>query len=122
MTLPPNLLDTLVTALATVRARSPRATTRTLSADDLAHFCASIAAVEPNADDVTLRAVLYGGFVPNSYRYMADADVATVEIDLRTGEARTSVARDHAQRRPHGKGSLLVLRLLREGQSQGRVL
>jgi hypothetical protein len=119
------LAATLDTALTAVRARAPRASARTLTVGDLRDLVTAIGAVasSANADDVRLTARLHGGFVPGSYRGAAEADYAYVEINLVTGEVvKANVARDYAQRRPHGKGEHLVLRLAREGQSDGRIV
>ena len=119
------LASTLDTALATVRASAPRARTRVLTAGDLRDLVTAIGAVasSANADDVRLVARLHGGFVPGSYKGAADADSVYVEIDLATGTVvKANVARGFAQRRPHGKGDTLVLRLAREGQSDGRIV
>jgi len=122
-------LDTLSACLdallAAVRARAPRASARTLTTSDIRDLVTAIGAVasSANADDVRLTARLHGGFVPGSYRGAAEADYAYVEIDLRTGTVvKMNVGRDYAQRRPHGRGEHLVLRLAREGQSDGRIV
>ena len=118
------LAVTLDTALAAVRSRTSRATTRILTASDLRDLVTAVGAVasSANPDDVRLTARLYGGFVPGAYKGAAQADYAYVEIDLRTGDVAARVNRDFAQRRPYGKGETLVLRLAREGQSDGRIV
>ena len=122
-------LDTLAASLdallSAVRATHSRARTRVLTAGDLRDLVTAIGAVasSANPDDVRLTARLHGGFVPGSYKGAADADSVYVEIDLRTGDVtKANVTRDYAQRRPHGKGEHLVLRLAREGQSDGRIV
>ena len=122
-------LDTLAASLdallSAVRARAPRASARTLTASDLRDLVTAVGAVasSANPDDVRLVARLHGGFVPGSYRGMAEADYAHVEVDLTTGTVvRMNVGRDYAQRRPYGKGETLVLRLAREGQIDGRIV
>lgn len=119
------LAATLDTALAALRFAYPRVSARVLTAGDLRDLVTAVGAVasSANPDDVRLVARLHGGFVPGSYRGAAEADYAYVEIDLRTGEVvKASVRRDYAQRRPHGRGEHRVLRLAREGQSDGRIV
>jgi hypothetical protein len=81
--------------------------------------------------DVTATVRLHGGFVPSSYRYAAAGDIASITIDLRPDADRPDpsaprwqviVDRGYASKRPHGRGDVLVCRLLRPGQSQGRLL
>lgn len=83
------------------------------------------------ADDCTATVRLHGGFVPGSYRYSAAGDIAEVTIDLRADTDRddpsaprweVNIDRGYAAKRPHGRGDVLVARLLRPGQSQGRLL
>lgn len=81
--------------------------------------------------DVTATVRLHGGFVPSSYRYSAAGDLAEVTVDLRADADRDDasavrwtvvVYRGRAAKRPHGRGDVLVARLLRPGQSQGRLV
>ena len=83
------------------------------------------------ADDCTATVRLHGGFVPGSYRYSAAGDIAEVTVDLRADTYRddpsaprweVNIDRGYAAKRPHGRGDVLVARLLRPGQSQGRLL
>lgn len=118
-----DLLPRLFTALSELRVRTPRARQRTVTADDLRCLCERLAEVEPTPDDVRLTARLHGGFVPGAYKGAAEADSVYVEVDLRTGDVtKASVGRGPAQRRPRGNGSHIVVRLAREGQSDGRVV
>ena len=120
---PTDLLPHLFIALSELRVRAPRARQRTVTADDLRYLCDRIASVEPQADDVRLTARLHGGFVPGSYKGTAEADSVYVEVDVRTNTVtKATVTRGFAQRRPHGNGSHLVMRLAREGQVDGRVV
>jgi hypothetical protein len=81
--------------------------------------------------DIAATVRLHGGFVPGSYRYSAAGDIAEVTVDLRADTDRddpsaprwvVSVYRGRAAKRPHGNGEYVVCRLLRPGQSQGRLL
>jgi hypothetical protein len=69
--------------------------------------------------------------VPGSYKYRADADVVSVEVDLRPDEEREnplagritiSGFRGTAPTRPGGRGDLLTAHLRKKGQSQGRLV
>ena len=118
-----DLLPHLIIALSELRVRTPRARQRTVTADDLRCLCERIAEVEPTPDDVRLTARLHGGFVPGSYKGAAEADSVYVEVDARTNTVtKATVTRGFAQRRPYGNGSHLVVRLVREGQTEGRVV
>jgi len=81
--------------------------------------------------DVTATVRLHGGFVPSNYRYSAAGDSAEVSIDLRPDADRPdpgaprwviAIDRGYASKRPFGRGELVVARLLRPGQSQGRLV
>lgn len=122
-------LDTLAASLdallSAVRATHSRARTRTLTTSDIRDLVTAVGAVasSANPDDVRLVARMHGGFIPGSYRGMAEADYAYVEVNLVTGTVvKMNVGRDYAQRRPYGKGEHLVLRLAREGQTDGRIV
>lgn len=118
-----DLLPHLFIALSELRVRTPRARQRTVTADDLRCLCERLMEAEPTPDDVRLTARLHGGFVPGSYKGTAEADSVYVEVDLRTTTvAKATVTRGFAQRRPHGNGSHIVVRLAREGQTDGRVV
>jgi hypothetical protein len=120
---PNDLLPHLFVALSELRVRTPRARQRTVTSDDLRCLCERIASVEPTPDDVRITARLHGGFIPGSYKGTAEADSVYVEIDLRSNTVtKANVARGFAQRRPHGNGSHIVVRLAREGQTDGRVV
>jgi hypothetical protein len=120
---PNDLLPALFVALSELRATTPRARQRTVTSDDLRCLCERIASAEPQPDDVRLTARLHGGFVSGAYKGNADADSVCVEIDLRENVVtRATVSRRPAQRRPHGNGAHIVVRLSREGQTDGRVV
>ena len=120
---PTDLLPHLFIALSELRVRTPRARQRTVTADDLRCLCERLMEVEPTPDDVRLTARLHGGFIPGSYKGTAEADSVYVEIDLRSNTVtKATVTRGFAQRRPHGNGAHLVMRLAREGQTDGRVV
>ena len=118
-----DLLPHLFIALSELRVRTPRARQRTVTADDLRYLCDRIASIEPQPDDVRLTARLHGGFVPGSYKGTAEADSVYVEVDVRTNTVvKANVNRGFAQRRPHGNGAHIVVRLVREGQTDGRIV
>lgn len=118
------LLATLTTGLASLRAASPRATTRTLTAADAATLVESLTEaldlVTP--DDVSVTLTAHGGIVPNSYKYRAESDEIRVSIDLATGTVKASVTRGDAPKRAHGKGDWYYIRAAKAGQSTGRIL
>lgn len=122
MPVPETLLPDLLAALAATRKAAPRARERVLDESDLRALVEALAAAQPEADDVLLRGVVYGGFVPNGYRYRAEADVARVTVDLATGVTDVRVTRTDAPRRSHGRGSSLLVRLVRAGQTDGRIV
>ena len=119
----PDLLPHLFISLSELRVRTPRARQRTVTADDLRCLCERLMEVEPTPDDVRLTARLHGGFVPGSYKGTAEADSVYVEVDVRTNTVtKANVTRGFAQRRPHGNGAHFIVRLVREGQVDGRVV
>ena len=66
-------------------------------------------------DPRTISVSVNGGFVPNSYKYRADATW------LRYEAGRVSVRRDWAQSRSHGNGDTLVAKVRDPGhKSAGR--
>ena len=106
---------------------------RDVTPADLSNILAAVRQVVKlaAADDCTATVRLHGGFVPNSYRYAAAGDIAEVTIDLRPDADRpdpsaprweVTIDRGYAAKRPHGRGDLMVARLLRPGQSQGRLV
>lgn len=118
-----DLLPHLIIALSELRVRTPRARQRIVTPDDLRCLCERLEEVEPTPDDVRLTARLHGGFVPNAYKGTAEADSVYVEVDTRTRTVtKATVTRGFAQRRPYGNGSHFVVRLVREGQTDGRIV
>ena len=116
-----------------LRALAPKATARTLNTSDCAHtaFKALRSALkQTQAGDVLVRGRIYGGFVPNSYGYGAESDVCWfwMDLDPATGKPakgariRLEFSRGRAQMRSHGKGAEVVTRIVREGQTDGRVV
>ena len=73
-------------------------------------------------DDHTLTVKFSGGFIANSYKWRGTADRALLRMDLRAGTWEFCIARSPAERRPHGEGERLVVRLLRGDQTQGRLV
>ena len=120
-------------ALAAHHANQKPGRVRAVTPADLSTLVAAVRRVVKLAqsDDCTATVRLHGGFVPGSYRYTANGDIAEVSIDLRPDADRpdadaprwvVSVNRGYAAKRPHGRGELVVARLLRPGQSQGRIV
>lgn len=120
-------------ALAAHDAEQKAGRVRDITPADLGGLVAAVRRVVKLAqpDDVTATVRLHGGFVPGSYRYSAAGDHAEVAIDLRPDADRPSpgaprwvvrVYRGHAATRRYGQGDPLVSRLLRPGQSQGRIV
>lgn len=118
---------------AALRALAPKATARTLSPEDCAKtaFTALRSALkQAGPGDILVRGRIYGGFVPNSYRYPAESDICYFWLDLdpATGKPakgariRFEFSRARAQSRSHGKGSEVITRIVREGQTDGRVV
>jgi len=116
-----------------LRALAPKATARTLNTSDCAHTAFTTlrsALKQAGPGDVLVRGRIYGGFVPNSYGYGAESDVCWFWLDLdpATGKpakgARIQLefSRLPAQMRSHGKGAEVVTRIVREGQTDGRVV
>jgi hypothetical protein len=106
---------------------------RSVAPADLSTIVAAVRQVVKLAQpsDTTATVRLHGGFVANSYRYAAAGDLAEVGIDLRPDADRDdpsaprwviAIDRAHAAKRKHGQGDLVVARLLRPGQSQGRLV
>lgn len=116
-----------------LRALAPKATARTLDATDCAQTAFTelrSALKQAGPGDVLVRGRIYGGFVPNSYGYGAESDVCWFWLDLdpATGKPakgariRLEFSRGRAQMRSHGKGAEVVTRIVREGQTDGRVV
>ena len=114
----------LAAQLSDTRAAHPRASARVLYGDDLAALVDSIraAADQAAADDREIIARAWGGIVPNGYRGTAECDAAEVRVSLVTGAASVNLARKPAPKRAHGRGSWLIVRLLRSGQVDGRIV
>lgn len=93
------------------------ARTRLLTRDQIR--CAVVeheAALQAHSAEGEVVTTLYAGFVPNSYRGAAKADKVTLR-----GET-WSVSRTHAQKRAHGDGNNLIVRVRRPEQTQGRII
>ena len=74
-------------------------------------------------DDVRVVVQAYGGILPNSYRYPGAGDTLEISVDLTNPKGWwMSVSRGHAPKRPHGRGDLVTARLLRDGQTMGRMV
>lgn len=117
-----SLKESLLSQLQNVRVEHPRACQRTLDVADIDMIVQKLASVKPEADDLKLVALLYGGYVPNSYRGVPESDIARVEIDLVSGETKVSLVRGRTQRRPCGRGNTTIIRLLKDRQSTGRLV
>jgi hypothetical protein len=118
---------------AALRALAPKARARTLDATDCAQtaFTALRSALkQAGPGDTLIQGRIYGGFVPNSYRYPAESDICWFWLDLdpTTGKPakgariRLEFSRARAQSRSHGKGEQVVTRIVREGQTDGRLV
>ena len=120
-------------ALAAHHASQKPGRVRAITPADLTGLVAAVRRTVKLAqpDDVSATVRLHGGFVPSSYRYAAAGDIAEVTVDLRPDRHRADasaarwtvvVYRGRAAKRPHGRGDVLIARLLRPGQSQGRLV
>jgi len=126
MTLDSLTADLAASAVADLQAKTPRAKQRRLSAADLVSLFDTVRAdlAAAGDDDIAGEAVVYGGFVPNSYRGAAESDIGRVSLTRKDGawDATFTLDRERAQIRPGGKGAEIVVRLKRAGQSRGRVV
>lgn len=99
-----------------LRRAAPRAKQRTLDANEIEfairehlRWARKIGRSAPEDRVIT---TLHGGFVPNSYRWRAEAD--TVEIEgRRAAELKINATRDRARNRPRGAGDTLIHRAIR---------
>ncbi len=112
---------------ATLQGQSSRAMARRLTEGELCIVLAAhrdaLKAAEP--DDVAAKTHAFGGFVANSYnaRGVVNGDRVNIETLIATGETTVeAIWGPGSFRRPGGRGDWCVTRLLREGQSQGRVV
>jgi hypothetical protein len=119
-------LDRLAATIASVldTRRGGRVKARTLDIDD-AHAALSAHVVTLRAakeDDLTAVTRASGGFVPNSYNHPAAADFIRITTEIATGATTIETGRKEAQRRSYGDGNRFVKRLVKAGQSQGRIV
>jgi 5-formyltetrahydrofolate cyclo-ligase len=107
-----------------MRAAHPRSQQRSIEPTEAAGIAAEVRKLirQAQPDDVAASLTLRGGYVPSSYKYQAESDEVFVHVDLTAGEIRVRAHRTWAQIRSHGVGSRQVNRLIREGQSTGRVV
>lgn len=106
-------------ALAALHEKTPRARTRRIERGDyVAHLTRALSLAQ--SDDVCLKFAHVGGFVPNSYGYRAECDRIEVTVGLTDGTAHVTAYRATAQSRPRGYGFNYSVRLLKDGQAQGR--
>lgn len=126
--IPAPTLDAIRTSLQLQRVATrdafPKVTARVLYGDDLDTLIDAIATAAEQAapDDVRIVARAHGGILPNSYKWAGDGDTAEVSVDLRTGAFVATLARKPAPKRPNGRGPWLVVRVLRDGQADGRIV
>jgi hypothetical protein len=117
-----------------LRAESPRARERRLSAEQIAHAIRQHLRIARKAkrDQIGIMVngehvpavtttVLHAGFVPNSYRYGAASDKVTI-IGTSASEVTISAERCSAQSRPNGRGNNLLVRLKKANQNTGVIL
>jgi hypothetical protein len=97
------LLGNIEEALSDAHAR---ARTRTLNGSEAATFLETVATSHRTDRIVEVRA--YGGFVPNSYAYRAEADRLTARIQP-DGAVEIFISRDTAPKRARGFGSWLTV-------------
>jgi len=120
-------IASLVTAaIDAMHASSPRARARRVYDDGNVLRCAVVAWHMRQDDDVQVRAHEWGGFVPNSYGYTANSDYVEVVIaetaDRSVVRVSVSASRRRAPSRSGGDGETMLCRLLREGQTLGRII
>lgn len=112
-----NTLASLISSY--LRTLSPKARTRTVSADEIADaISAHETAVAANPGTV-IRTRLVGGFVPNSYGHRADADRVEIETDAQ-GRTTWNVSRAWAESRAYGKGDELRVWTITPGGAMKR--
>lgn len=117
--------DLLLTQLARLKPSRPRA----LDEGDVEHALSLLQrAVSTYHDGETAgwRVVLYGGFLPNSYKWRAETDVLVLYGERGEGDTvritTADLTRTVACKRSRGKGSLCVVHVLKVGQTTGRVV
>jgi len=104
-----------------LRQDYPRARERTLGSGEIeAAIRAHLKAVRKFGPD-TIETSLWGGFVANSYKYRADSDRVWIK-GTKVANLDVQVDRTYAQCRAGGRGDRLIVRALRPGQVQGRVV
>lgn len=117
--------DLLATQLTRLKPDRPRA----LDAADVELALLLLQrAVDAYHDKETIgwRVTLHGGFLPNSYKWSAETDTLTIYaacvgmggIEI----ANATLYRNASCKRPHGRGSTQIVRIVKEGQSLGRVV
>ena len=85
----------------------------------------ALRAVLKQRTDADVEAVVRvcGGFVANSYNYRSMADWMFVSVDLTTGIITVGdVTRAPGCNRKFGRGDSIIGRLLKAGQTQGRIV
>ena len=117
--------STATAAAADLDKRAGRATARRLDQDDIeqairAHLLAAKQARARDFDE-TVRTTVHGGHVASTYQYVATSDRLDIFGDFARSLSFVAI-RGQAQKRPHGVGPWLLVRVRKPGQTQGRVV
>lgn len=94
---------------------------RKLDADDIATLVHAVRKARKAYPGLPVTGTVTGGYVANSYRYSADADQAGLTIEA-NGTVYMEVSRYSTQRRPHGNGDRLYVRVIKPGQVNGSIV
>lgn len=102
---------------------------RGLEASDIEAACGLFeraVAAHHDADTASWQVTLWGGFLPNSYKWKAETDrlilrgVRTEANAVLITEA--TLTRSQNSKRPHGQGNLQIVHVGKHGQTQGRTV
>ena len=114
----------LRTAINANRRVHSRSKARTIDSDWINDIKAVIHESIKQASAYEVEAVIrvYGGFVPNSYKYAGHADKLVVTLDLEEGTIDVSASRPRAPSRAYGRGSQITGRVAETRGGHGRLV
>lgn len=117
--------DSLLAQLARLKPTRPRA----LDDGDIERALSLLQRVVSTYHDnetAGWRVVLYGGFLPNSYKWRAETDVLVLQGERSENDVvritTSDLTRTTASKRSRGKGNTCVVHVLKVGQTTGRVV